>query len=388
MNRYIKLVCIFIVLVFSNDLSAQFSLTNGSDVVDIGFYFSTFYNKRFLHDTSTSIEKDFKKDRFELGNARLSFEGRHKNDYEYELGLDFSKLGYTNDLGETPAILNAHFSYKKLNFINIKVGYQKLPYSRSSLTPLAYSPYWQRGEIARGNVFSRRDVGVLLYKDFWQQRVNIDVGLFTGQGENILTSVTGGDNDASGKYEFAGRIDFAYPVRYRYRDVYDTRHVPIPMFAVGANYRYVERKESIKGIADYDLKIVAGYRTLAGIDFAAQYKGFSCMLETHYLKLTPNDTGLLQAKPTNYFRAGGTILQLNYFSKKLKSGFSIRYDDFIPNDLVKNNTEKTVSFGYNYMLNGFKSMIRIQYWYRMVDRFNPLLLRTDDQLRVGWQYSF
>jgi hypothetical protein len=49
--------------------------------------------------------------------------------------------------------------------------------------------------------------------------------------------------------------------------------------------------------------------------------------------------------------------------------------------------EQTMSFGYNFFLKGFKSMLRAQYFYRM-DKSNANLLKRDDEFRLGWQYVF
>jgi hypothetical protein len=67
----------------------------------------------------------------------------------------------------------------------------------------------------------------------------------------------------------------------------------------------------------------------------------------------------------------------------LKSIFSVRYDNFNPNDVIEKNTEETLSFAYAYMLNGFNAVIKAQYWHRLVDRKNPLIQRFDDQIRIG-----
>jgi hypothetical protein len=84
--------------------------------------------------------------------------------------------------------------------------------------------------------------------------------------------------------------------------------------------------------------------------------------------------------------AGGFLGTISYSNKKLKSIFSLRYDNFNPNDLVKNNTEETLSFAYAYQINGFNAMVKAQYWYRLSDRTNPLIQRFDDQFRIGIQF--
>lgn len=389
-----------LILIFIGLLSharGQINFTNGHHSLELKGMVSGQYTHRFLNPDNPNFRLgnnpnnalDHKKNVFELNTARIQFEGRIGKMYEYELQFDLARIGFTSNIGEFPAIVDGYFKYIGWNIMDITVGYQKLPYSRSSLTSFTYQPFWQRGEVARGRVFSRRDAGVTLSKSFWQQRANVYFGAYSGQGEYILTSVTGGDNDPMGTPELVGRFDIAYPSRYRYNDVYDHKNSPQLMVALGLNGRYVQRMRSLTGIADYDLKIIAGTKSVLGLDFAAQYKGFSALIELHQMQISPTgaDTVRLQGKDTNFFRAGGTIAQLAYFNKDFKSGLAIRYDDFIPNDLILNNQEKTVSFAFNYMIDGFRSMLRLQYWHRL-DPNNNLLLRTSDQVRIGWQLQF
>jgi hypothetical protein len=164
---------------------------------------------------------------------------------------------------------------------------------------------------------------VTLEKTFWKQRAKIQAGVYSGQGEYILSAVTGGDGDPSARPEFVGRAEVSWPGRYRYNEVFDTRHVPYPMVSIGANGRYTNRTSSIKGITDFDLKFVQGKKYTYGLDIAAQYMGFSALFEIHQLKIFPTgqDTNFLRARQTTYFRAGGYIAQLAYYSKRIKSGF-------------------------------------------------------------------
>jgi len=64
---------------------------------------------------------------------------------------------------------------------------------------------------------------------------------------------------------------------------------------------------------------------------------------------------------------------------------ALRY--FIPNDLIDSDMEQTLSFGYNFFMRGQKSILKAQYFYRL-DKNNPALLRTGDQVRVGWLFCF
>ena len=397
--RFLPAALLFSLLAITPAFS-QLTLSNWDNVLEISGLLSVIYNTRYLPASETDHSKTY----FGVNTARFKLEGRSGRNYEYQLQMDFSRLGYNANIGEFPAILDANFTYKGLEIFDAQVGYGKVPYSRSNLVPFGSQPLWQRGEIARGYIFSRRDVGVKLSKDFWQQRIMLQGGVYSGQGEQILTSVTGGDNDPSGTFEYIGRADISWPCRYRYSDVLDVNHVPVPMIAIGVNGRYVERKQSFpEGISDFDLKVVAGKRSSIGFDVAAQYQGFSALFEMHQITIHPdsnefsNSKPLLQGKQTDYFRIGGVIAQLAYYNRKIKSGFIVRYDELNPNDLIPDNTDRAFCYGYNFLLNGFKSIIRIQYWQRVGPwkdggftsvRDYPNVKRQDNQLRIGWQYAF
>jgi len=92
--------------------------------------------------------------------------------------------------GENPGLMDAYVKYKGLKFIDIQVGYGKTPYSRNSLVPFFLSPYWQRAQITRGDIFSRRDIGVTLSQSFWKQRINVYGGIYNGIGENLYFAAT------------------------------------------------------------------------------------------------------------------------------------------------------------------------------------------------------
>jgi hypothetical protein len=388
MNRYIN---IYILLFFSSLTFAQLTLSNGNHVLEITGSTSTYFNNRNLKPG----ENDFKKDRFRLRDAQLQLEGRVGNTWEYELQVDFVDLASAN-AGiidpENPGLMEAMVNYKGLGFIEIQAGYGKINYSRSSMVPFLFTPYWQRAQVAR-DFFSRRDVGLTLKSDFWNQRVNVYAGVYTGLGENSLQ----GDNDPSGQLEYAGRVDIAYPSRFRYRDI-DDKISPVPMVAVGVNGRYSNKTlaegrtfpEFSQG--EYGMRVINGEKMLYGFDVAVQYMGFSAQFELHQLRGKP----LLETDPlfqgynlqqTNgYFKAGGYYTQLNYFSPKLKTIVSIRYEEMDWSDLVPGKS-KRISPAIAYQINGFNAMIKAQYF--GIIQEDPLdTLKWEEQFRIGIQFAF
>ena len=372
---------------------AQTSFSNGVNSIEFSGLISGIYKQRFLDESNPnnhvgnvlSNPLNKKKNVFSLSTARFNIQGTRGTQWSYRMQLDFAQLGYTSGSGEFPALLDAWMAYKPIPSLKLTFGYQKLPYSANCNASLETQPYWQRAEITRGGIFSRRDMGLTLKKSFFGERINLYGGAYSGMGEYIMTTTTGGDNDQNGKPEYVARIDFSTS-KLSYNDIYDVHNTQMPLFNFGLNARYVERTKSFNGLADYDLKIVNGKKRTIGADAAFAFKGFSAQFEIHQLRVQPKgtDTTRLQGKSTDHFNAGGMLVELNYYNRKLKSGIYLRYDNFVPNDLIKNNQEQTLSFGYNYFLKGTKSMFKLQYLDRL-DKKNTLLLRTNDELRVGWQ---
>lgn len=387
--QYIILFCL---LCHINSI-AQISFSNGNHLIEISGSSSTYYNQRILKETSDN----FNKNRFKLRDAQLQIEGRIGDIWEYELQVDFADIA-ANNLNEVidpenPGLMDAYVVYKGLEWFDIKVGYGKVPYSRSSLVPFGFTAYWQRAELVRGSVFNRRDVGVTLSKSFWKQRASIHAGIYTGLGEMSLN----GDNDASGNPEFIGRAELAYPTRFRHRDI-DDRHTPIPTFAVGINGRYAN-KPLPEGRAfpagsegEYGLKVIDGKKYGYGFDFAFQYMGFSGQFEMHQIKGEPqrNSDPLFLGLPANqtegYFLAGGYVAQLNYFFKDIKTVVSARYESLDLNDLAPGNSQR-FSPAIAYQIKGFDAMVKFQYFNILKEEsIDPI--RWTEQFRIGLQLRF
>ena len=370
---------------------AQLLLTDGRNTLEISGGLYTYYNYRFYPEKAT----DQKKNNFAVRNAYIDFEGRIGKNIEYDLKYNFAKVG--QDDAENPPLMSANMLYKGLKVVDIRVGYGKLMYGRSSIVAFQYSPFIQRSVFGKGDIYSRRDAGVNLEKTLFNQRINLYAGAYTGLGEAFNSLA--GDNDPSGNPEFVGRVDYSYPCRYRYREI-DNIHVPIPMVSVGINGRYADKRREFVG--DYSMKTINGKKRAVGADISFQYKGFSAQAEVHSISVTPrlrNSLSYTNADPKtgvattqnwapteDHYTAGGYMVQANYHSKVLKSVFSVRYDNFNANNLRKFDTSENINFAYNYMVDGFNSVIKVQYFYRLTkDAVNG---PADDQIRIGWQLLF
>jgi phosphate-selective porin len=384
-----QIYILLVIIVFSSSVFSQLTITNGHHTLEITGAVSMYYNQRFLKPG----EENQRKDRYKLRDAQIQLEGRVGRTVEYELQVDFADLASSVRDPENPGIMDAYVTYKGLDVIDVTFGYGKTPYSRASRVPFIYTPYWQRAEFLRGDIFARRDVGVTLSKSLWKQRISVFAGSYTGLGEISLN----GDNDQSGQLEHMGRAEFAYPSRYRYRDI-DTRHTPIPMFVIGGNARYTKRNLPTGtlfpggAVGEYGLKVIDGERYTWGFDASAQYKGFSAQFELHQLVAKPNSAqsnlfqGYTLAETGGYVKMGGYVAQVNYYSKKLKTIFSSRYEEYNLNDLAP-GINKRINAALAYQIDGFNSMIKLQYFHILEEEsIDPL--RWNYQIRIGWQYLF
>lgn len=384
---------LFTLIIAQETLNAQVTLSNGAHTLEISGAFSTYYNQRFLKPGETNMRKN----RTKLRDAQIQLEGRYKNLWEYELQFDLADivLGNSGPIDpENPGLMDAYIIYKGIPFLDVMFGYGKLPYSRSSLVPFIYSPYWQRAELVRGDVFTRRDAGITLSSSFWKQRIKVYGGVYNGIGEISLR----GDNDPSGNPEFIGRVELAYPSRYRFLDI-DTRVSPVPMFVVGANARYTDKTQPQGAFlpqystGEYGIKIIDGKKTGYGMDASVQYMGFSAQFEIHQFIMEPSNQNnvLFQGLPASFHegivKAGGYYSQLNYFSKSIRTIASVRYETLNMNDLADGELQR-FSAALAYQLKGYDAMIKVQYFKNLKEEVNIDPLRWTEQLRIGIQYTF
>jgi hypothetical protein len=385
-----KLIIIFIICALPVHLFAQATIVKGDVKIEIGGVLSSYLNKRWIKPTENN--QSLNKDRFKLRDARFFIQGEIGKNYEFKLQADLSSLGGTTFDPETPTLYDATVTYKGLKSFKFIVGYGKLPYSRNSQVAFTKSPYWQRAEALRGDIYSRRDVGLTIEKSFWNKRIRAYAGMYTGVGELFYQ----GDNDPSGGFEYIGRLEASYPKKYDYKDIDDEVSKQLNV-QIGVNARYTKRnlpagRSFIAGQSGvYGLKAIDGERLGLGFDGSISYRGISAQFESQILKATPqnNNDALLIGLPnyaTNgYMKFGGWMTQLNYFNKKIKTIFSVRYDEMDLNDLVTGNAQR-FSAAVAYQLNGYKSMIKMQY-FNVLQEESIDLQRFQHQFRIGWQFA-
>jgi hypothetical protein len=370
------IIPLIVVLVSTiNPILAQFTIGTFDKNLQISGYITSFYNKRF-YDV-TEVDRD--KDRFNLDFAVLRIQGSDEKRIRYELQVNLPAIYSTDPTDEF--LMQATAEYRSMrNDFAFQFGYDKLPFSWSSLLPQNQSAFMQRAESIRGKTFNRRDMGITLTKGFLNKRVVLTGGVYTGEGIQSIT----GDNDPNGKFLYAGRIEASYPAHYRNEEI-DVNHTAIPRVKIGADMSYTEKTRTTG--TDYPILTVNGKKKSYSGDVTASWKGFSAHAEIITFRIQPNDTLALLGKPTDYYLAQGVILQMGYFSTVLNSVFAVRYDEFNPNDLVVGDNRQTVSLAYNYLIDGMNNLVKLHYFYRLTAE-KALEPWSENQLRIGWQIMF
>lgn len=389
MKKLYTLLAAFILI--STAVQAQHTFTHGNNSFEISGYLISYYQYRptFAGDPNAN---DHHKNTFALDDARLVMKGYVKGGFKYELEANFADLvtiaiNGIKDIKSAP-LTEANISYS-CPYINIKAGYFKLPTSASSLVDKIPSPFTHRATIANGDYFSRRDVGLLLNKDFWHQRVNIYAGIVSGMGEQILL----GDGDPNGKPEYLARLELS-SAYYRDEEL-DTRDLALPLARVAGNVRY-NQKTTFTGNGDAtfaldNAKTIDGTKITYGVDAGFMWHGFSAQFEMDHARMSPrNGTPLfnqLALYNTTYFRHGGYLVQVNYYSKLLRSAVGLRYDEFNASDLVGGAQQRTLGIVYNFIWAPYNLTLKVHYDYRFKQ---PNLNQkwAEDQLRIAVQYTF
>ena len=393
-NKKIIVAAMLVTSLFTANLSkAQFTTVGRNTAMEFTGWFTPIYNFRFYNSQipTNTLDKIMSKDAIGVDYARLNLSGKIKGQFEYEFEYDLAGTYAGNTDVTASAVTDANITYTGNKYFNVKAGYQKVPFSMGSMITEKYSAFLGRPEVVRSGFFSRRDVGVVLFKDYFNQTLNVYAGIFSGMGEYIWLGAT----DASAQPTYMARVTYSYPSKYREREV-DLNGVPTPMFRIGVNGAYNNR--SIDQTGGHSVgsstpsPYINGEKYNYGVDFSFMYKHFSLQLESDEFRYQPWDLTTIPVNTngkvlTKYYLGGGWYGQLNYYLPKIKSSISVRYDNINVNDLVKGDNGNTLSYSYQYYFNQYKYMFRMQYWHRLNDPDISLPIEND-QLRIGFQFLF
>lgn len=374
-KNYIFLLGTLFISCISN---AQFCLTKGDHLLELGGNVLAGYNYRFYQST----EKDHHKNNFIIDQARIDLKGRVGTTLQYKLEVDMADL--VADI-QTPTtsmgvIKDAYIDYKT-KFFSLRAGYQKLPYGFNSQVSEEDDPFVQRPSLVN-KINSRRDEGVTLSHWFPMMHLNVIGGIYSGLGDQVFAV-----DNTNGKPEFLGRIEYSYPGRSM-DQIIDFHDAPMPMLQFGVNAKYKEG--TVTTGEDYSLLTINGKKTSYGADASIMYKGLSLQVEAHQLHVVPFDSTRLysQGKTYTYFKAGGYLAELNYYCKKWKSVFALRYDELNPTDLTYGDTQRTITYAYNYLIHQNFLCLKLQYQQHLNLDYPSDTRYKDDEVRAILQVIF
>lgn len=371
-----KLLSFFVLLsVFiSENVAAQYTLVKPNGYLELSGYVVGFYNQRFY----TAADKSHAKNRFAMDYVVIRLDGNVNRRWNYQLQLNNAALfdPSTSD----GFLMDAYVAYNSLvDNLEIKAGYTKIPFCRSSLVSNTESPFIQRPEVTRG-AFTRRDVGTTLRYSLLNKKINLYAGAYTGMGSQSLL----GDNDAGGHLEYAGRIETSFPTRYRKTEI-DLIHSALPVVALAADVRYANKNTDYG--PNYPYEVLNGKKLSYSADADFCFQGFSFHGEWLAFRMTPVNKSYLYGKATDHFFAKGVIAAANYYVKKYKTVMALRYDGFNTNDLISGDNANTISYGLNYLFDGLRSCMKLQFCQRLKD---PAAAKvwSRDQVRIAYQLQF
>jgi hypothetical protein len=384
------LTLLFINTALASSLIAQHSIVFPAGSMEFGGYIIGFYEYRptFTGDPNSN----YKHNTFVIDDARFSIKGWFKGGLRYHVEINTVDLvtlalNGIKDIKSNP-LTEAHVSY--INpYLNVKVGYMKVPFSASSILDKINSPSLARTDFTNSDYFPRRDAGIMIYKDFWHQRINAYFGIYSGMGEVI----TLGSGDPNGKPEYVGRLELSSS--YWRDDELDRNDLAIPVVRFSGNVRYNQKTAwSGNGTSTFgfdNVRTVNGTKLSYGYDAAIKWHGFTAQFELDNANIYPvsTDPEYAELAPyhTKFFSDGGWLLQFNYYNRKARSAFSVRYDQFVLDNLSSGNAEKTITYSYNFYAYPTNLSIKIDYAYRLKET-DINMKWEEDQLRAGFQYLF
>lgn len=372
-----RILLILFFIAAGTQLFADFSFSSGTNSIEFSGLLTTIYNHRFYDEQET----DLKKNHFALKDAQFKVEGLVYKIFEYELQMDLANLLVDRiDKEDLDTIIQDAFVEIDLP-VDIKIGYQKIPYSFLSMCTMADSPFLDRYEFIDEAIY-RRDVGLTVKYKFWKQRINLYAGAYNGDGKILKNT------DGSGFPEFVARISAAYPSRYRYDEV-DLKVSPIPLFAVGANVRYTQKDTDIVNDDDDNYPLmVNGKRLVIGADAAASFMGFSAQAEYHLLKGIPSDSSsIFLAIESDSFLANAYVMQANYYIKPINTILAVRYDNIDSSSLILDNNRRTICYGINYLFrNEYAAAIKLNYFQHLPTPAGDEW--KEDEIRLSLQLKF
>ena len=380
------------------DNPSAFTIGSDKNTLQIGGRISFYGEDRFLNSGENNLDHNT----VDIKDLDLDIIGKTASKFSYEVHYSLVDLAVAAATQNTnnpfnPGIKASYLQYDGFK-IKIKVGYDKLPFSQNNIEHEHETPMWGRPVLASGDLFSRRDIGITLNTSLLKNNMlNLYAGMYSGMGETYFEY----GQDESGKFEYVGRAEFCYPSKMSYNEI-DEENSPILHFRIAGNIRYSDKTGPLgegldakypDAVGAYGTRLFDGYRTIYGGDAIIKYRGFSVTFEEDILNMRPQSqsdplfNGTPESINKGVVNAGGFITDLNYNWQKIRSVFSVGYENTNPNDLIPGHME-SLTFGYAYKLSGFNSCIKFEYLDPIIADNGSDPLKYYGQIRLGYQIVF
>ena len=150
-----------------------------------------------LHADQRMFSPDLRRlDSFDLRRARVGIEGDIRNNFiEYELEYDFREQDYP--------LRDAFVDVRARRTVQIRGGKFKVPFSRDELTGAMNLDFAFRSRAA-DQLAPGRSFGGMVHGRVLDRRLQYQVGLFRGDGENVRPDPVRLDEGPDGPVEFSG----------------------------------------------------------------------------------------------------------------------------------------------------------------------------------------
>ncbi|MBN2801245.1 MAG: hypothetical protein JXX28_19045 [Deltaproteobacteria bacterium] len=293
--------------------SAQaFELRDGGDALEVFGRVRTGWTARFVDDD------DHDHTAFLVDQARLGVGGALAHALSFEVQVDLAGGGVNpKDLwiGWSPSW-----------WVEVRAGQQKVPVSWDRLQSMGKFAFAARPSLT-SDLVPGRDIGVLgaLHSD--SRKLSLQLGAFTGRGDNVAL------DDEAGMPLLAGRLQLMplAEVRAGHGDVRRTGKLAI---SLALNGSWTEERADAAILEPGPLDPVDGTRLMGGGDAVLKYRGLFLEAE------------LLQARATPFegdpWISGGYLLQGGYYCDRLRLEPSLRFEDFNPSDTAAGDRERTL----------------------------------------------
>jgi len=249
---------------------------------------------------------------FLLHDLRLGIEGAQGIWLDYKIQVDVANLLYSPKINP---LLDATIDFDLPDQFNIIAGYQSLPFSLNSMVGFRQSPFFQRTTLADGNLYVRRDMGLLLQKKAFKDRFTGFAGVFGGSGKINPFHPDGG-------ITVVARAGMSFPSRLRNEEI-DIRQSPFPRLSFGANALYTSQHTDslIFGLP----LLVDGKKWVSGVDATFFYQGFGLLGEWNYANISPSESTTGYKNP---YHVSGGYCSGNYYFRPIRTTLAFRYETY------------------------------------------------------------